>query len=50
MLSSYMDNILQLKNNEYVNEIKKQLSSNFEMKDMSEAAYIFEVNIARDHS
>ena len=49
MLSLYVDDILLAGNcKEYVLAIKKWLSSNFEMKDMGEAAYILGVKIRRD--
>ena len=49
IMSLYVDDILIAGNSkEYVNEIKGWLSSNFEMKDMGEAAYILGVKISRD--
>ena len=51
ILSLYVDDILLASNNkEYVQIIKEWLSSNFDMKDMSEAAYIIGVKIERDRS
>ena len=51
IMSLYVDDILIAGNSkEYVNEIKGWLSSNFEMKDMGEAAYILGVKISRDRS
>ena len=49
ILSLYVDDILIAGNSmEYILEIKGWLSSKFEMKDMGEATYIFEVKISRD--
>ena len=49
ILSLYVDDILIVGNNkEYITEIKGWLSSKFEIKDMSEAAYILGVKISRD--
>ena len=49
IMSLYVDDILIAGNSkEYVNELKGWLSSNFEMKDMGEAAYILGVKISRD--
>ena len=49
ILSLYMDDILLVANNiNFLTTIKKWLSSNFEMKDMGEAAYILGVKISRD--
>ena len=51
IMSLYVDDILIAGNSkEYINEIKGWLSSNFEMKDMGEAAYILGVKISRDRS
>ena len=51
ILSLYVDDILLASNNkEYVQIIKEWLSSNFDMKDMGEAAYILGVKIERDRS
>ena len=51
ILSLYVDDILLVGNNlEYLITIKEWLSSNFEMKDMGEAAYILGVKILRDRS
>ncbi|KAK9098657.1 hypothetical protein Syun_025702 [Stephania yunnanensis] len=51
ILSLYVDDILLAGNNEeYLITIKRWLSSNFEMKDMGEAAYILGVKIKRDRS
>ena len=49
ILSLYVDDILIAGSNmEFVNIVKNWLSSNFEMKDMGEAAYILGVKISRD--
>jgi Reverse transcriptase (RNA-dependent DNA polymerase) len=51
ILSLYVDDILLNSNNkEYEQIIKKWLSFNFYMKNMSEATYIFKVKIEKDHS
>ena len=51
IMSLYVDDILIAGNSkEHINEIKGWLSSNFEMKDMGEAAYILGVKISRDRS
>jgi Reverse transcriptase (RNA-dependent DNA polymerase) len=51
ILSLYVDDILLASNNkEYVQTIKEWLSSNFDMKDMSEASYILGVKIEIDRS
>jgi Reverse transcriptase (RNA-dependent DNA polymerase) len=51
ILSLYVDDILLTSNNnEYVQTINEWLSSNFDIKDMGEAAYILGVKIKRDHS
>ena len=51
ILTLYVDDILIAgKDISYVNQIKNWLSSNFEMKDMGEAAYILGVKISRDRS
>ena len=51
IMSLYVDDILIASNSkEYINGIKGWLSSNFEMKDMGEAAYILGVKISRDRS
>ena len=51
IMSLYVDDILIAGNSKkYVNEIKEWLSSNFEIKDMGEAAYILGVKISRDRS
>ena len=49
ILSLYVDDILLAKNDkEYLLTVKAWLSSNFEIKDMGEAAYILGVKIIRD--
>ena len=49
LLSLYVDDILIARNNlEFVQTIKRWLSSTFEMKYMGEASYILGVNIHRD--
>ena len=51
ILSLYVDDfLLALNSKEFVLTIKKWLSSNFDMKDMSEAEYILGVKIQHDHS
>ncbi len=51
ILSLYVDNILIVGNDsQYLKTIKGCLSSNFEMKDMGEAAYIHGVKISKDCS
>ena len=51
IMSLYVDDILIAGNDkEFVMEIKAWLSSNFEMKDMGEAAYILGVMISRNRS
>ena len=51
IMSLYVDDILIAGNDkEFVMEIKAWLSSNFEMKDMGEAAYILGVKISRNCS
>ena len=51
ILFLYVDNILLAGNDKgLVITIKEWLSSNFEMKDMGEAAYILGVKIERDRS
>ena len=51
ILSLYVNDILITGSNmELVNTVKSLLSSNFEMKDMGEAAYIFGVKISKDCS
>ena len=51
ILLLYVDDILIAGSNmEFVNIVKNWLSSNFEMKDMGEAAYILGVKISRDRS
>jgi len=51
ILSLYVDNILIAKNNkEMIDTIKRWLSSKFEMKDMAEANYVFDVKIIRDRA
>ena len=51
ILSLYMDDILISGNdNEFIKHIKEWLSSNFEMKDMGETAYILGVKISRNRS
>ena len=51
IMSLYVDDILIAGNSkEYVNELKGWLSSNFEMKNMDEAAYNLGVKISRDRS
>jgi hypothetical protein len=50
ILSLYVDNILLVSNDvEMIVATKEWLSSNFEMKDISEADYILGVKIFRDH-
>ena len=50
ILSLYVDDILLAGNDkEYLLTVKAWLSSNFEMKDMGEAAYILGVKITKDH-
>jgi Reverse transcriptase (RNA-dependent DNA polymerase) len=50
ILSLYTDDIRLASNNkEYVQTIKEWLSSNFDMKDMGEAAYILGAKIEIDH-
>ena len=51
ILSLYVDNILITGNDkEFFERHQRTLSSNFEMKDMGEAAYILEVKISRNSS
>ena len=51
IMSLYVDDILIAGNDKsFVMEIKAWLSSNFEMKDMGEAAYILGVKISRNRS
>ena len=51
IISLYVDDILLVGNDKvFVLAIKEWLSSNFEMKDMDEANYIFGVKIHRDCS
>ena len=51
ILSLYVDDILLASNSkEMIDTAKKWLSSNFEMKDMSEASYILGVKIVRDRA
>ena len=51
ILSLYVDDILLANNDtEMIIATKEWLSSNFEMKDMSEADYILGVKIFRDRS
>jgi Reverse transcriptase (RNA-dependent DNA polymerase) len=51
ILLLYVDDIMLASNNkEYVQTIKEWLSSNFDMKDMDEAAYILGVKIERYRS
>ena len=51
IISLYVDDILIAGSNmEFVHTVKSWLSSNFEMKDMGEAAYILGVKISRDRS
>ena len=51
ILSLYVDDIFLVGNNlEYIINIKEWLSSNFEMKDMGEVAYILGLKIHRNHS
>ena len=48
-MTLYVDDILIAENSiEYLKDIKSWLSSNFEMKDMGDAAYILGVKITRD--
>ena len=51
ILSLYIDNILLVGNSkEMIDTVKRWLSSNFEMKDMDEASYVFGVKIVRDRA
>ena len=51
ILSLYVDDILIVGNDKkLIDDTKKWLSSNFEMKDMSEARYVLGVRIFRDRS
>ena len=51
IFSLYDDDILLVGNSkEMIDTTKKWLSSNFEMKDMSEASYVFGVKIIRDRA
>ena len=51
ILSLYVDDIVIAENDvKYVNKVKIWLSSNTEMIDMGEAAYILGVKISRDFS
>ena len=51
ILSLYVDHILLASNSkEMIDIAKKWLSSNFEMKDISEASYVLGVKIVRDHA
>ena len=51
ILSLYVDNILLVGNNEeMIDNAKRWLSSNFEMKDMGEANYVLGVKIVRDRA
>ena len=51
ILSLYVDDILITGSSmEFVNTVKNWLSSNFDMKDMGEVAYILGVKISRDQS
>ena len=51
ILSLYVDDFLLAKNNKkMIFTTKAWLSSNFDMKDMSEASYVLGVKIFRDHS
>jgi ATP-binding cassette subfamily B (MDR/TAP) protein 1 len=51
ILSLYVDDILIARNNkEMIKTTKRGLSSNFEMKDMSEANYVLSVKIIRDRT
>ena len=51
LLSLYVDDILITSNDfEFVQTIKRWLSSTFEMKDMGETSYILGINIHRDRS
>jgi hypothetical protein len=51
ILSLYVDDILIAGNSkEMIDTTKRWLSSNFEMKDMSEANYVLSVKIIRDHA
>ena len=51
LLSLYVDDILIARNDlEFVQTIKRWLSSTFEMKDMEYASYILGVKIYRSHS
>ena len=51
ILSLYVDDILLARNNkEMINTAKRWSSSNFEMKDMGEASYVFGVKSVRDHT
>ena len=49
ILSLYVDDILLVGNSKkIIDTAKRCLSSNFEMKDMAEASYVFGVKIVRD--
>jgi hypothetical protein len=51
ILTLYVDDILIARNNkEMIDTTKRWLSSNFDMKDMSEASYVLGVKIIRDRA
>jgi hypothetical protein len=51
ILTLYVDDILIARNNkEMIDTTKRWLSSNFEMKDMSDASYVLGVKIIRDRA
>jgi len=51
ILTLYFDDILIARNNkEMIDTTKRWLSSNFEMKDMSDASYVLGVKIIRDRA
>ena len=51
ILSLYVDDILLASNSkETIDTTTRWLSSNFEMKDMGEASYVFDVKIVRDRA
>ena len=50
LLVFYMDNILLIGNDVgYPTDVKTWLASQFQMKDLGEAQYVFEIQIIRDH-
>ena len=46
----YVDDILLIENDEFLDSIKGYLNKNFSMKDLGEAAYILGIKIYRDRS